>query len=146
MAAATTPQHDDPAIALADLVLQLTEDRELDEAVRYYAPGAVLEFPGGVRYGSVHDLADGARGRYRFVRKVREDFVVATRGAEQVVTCMGTLYGEDLAGNAFEDIRFVDVFRISDGLITHQLVWNDLAALGIVPSTPRHPGDRKDPS
>jgi hypothetical protein len=48
------------------------------------------------------------------------------------VTSIGTLYGENLAGTPFEGIRYVDVFVIENGLITEQMVWNDLCESGVL--------------
>jgi hypothetical protein len=42
------------------------------------------------------------------------------------------LYGENLAGVAFEGIRYVDVFVIENGLISEQMVWNDLCESGVL--------------
>ena len=39
---------------------------------------------------------------------------------------LGTLFGEWLDGTAFEGIRFIDRFQLSEGLIVRQDVWNDM--------------------
>jgi hypothetical protein len=119
---------------LVDAYLQLCEDRDLESAARYLAPGVRLQFPGGAEYRSLPEMAAGARGAYRWVRKRRDRFAVGTLDGRTTVTSIGTLYGERLDGEPFEGIRYVDVFVLdADGLITEQLVWNDLAVAGIVP-------------
>jgi len=40
-------------------------------------------------------------------------------------------HGEGMSGRPFEDIRYVDVFVIHDGLIAEQHVYNDPTAAGI---------------
>ena len=49
---------------------------------------------------------------------MRDRFVVGTEGEATVVTSIGRLYGERLDGTSFEDIRYVDVFVLRDGVIT----------------------------
>jgi hypothetical protein len=44
-----------------------------------------------------------------------------------VVYTRGTLAGEWPDGTAFGGIRFIDRFEVTDGFITRQDVWNDLA-------------------
>lgn len=131
-----------PAVHPAELVddyLQLCEDRELEAAARYLAPGVRLEFPGGEVFGSLPELVAASAGKYRWVRKHRTHFAVGEIDGQTTVTSIGTLYGEALDGSPFEGIRYVDFFVVDgDGLIREQLVWNDLAITGIVP-VPAHP-------
>lgn len=120
-------------VALVDAYLQACEDRDLDVASRALADDVVLEFPAGARYRSLGELAAAASGRYRFVRKHRDHYAVghAPDGAT-VVTSRGRLYGENLHGVAFDDVRYVDVFVLRDGRISEQHVYNDLDASGVL--------------
>lgn len=126
-----------PAVHPAELVdtyLQLCEDRDLEAAARYLAPGARLQFPGGEEFGSLAELVAASGGKYRWVRKQRSRFAVGQVEGETTVTSIGTLYGEALDGRPFEGIRYVDFFVVDeDGLIREQLVWNDLVIAGVVP-------------
>jgi hypothetical protein len=127
-------RHD--AERAVDGYLQLCEDRDLDAAARCLASGVRLEFPGGVVYRSLEEMAAASAGRYRWVRKRRERYLV---GDGSTVTSIGTLYGQRLDGTPFEGVRYVDVFVLDDaGRITEQLVWNDLAEVGIT-----HPLQRR---
>ena len=45
----------------------------------------------------------------------------------RIVYCFGTLNGEWPDGQAFSGIRFIDRFEITQGRITRQQVWNDIA-------------------
>ncbi|MEV0394408.1 MULTISPECIES: nuclear transport factor 2 family protein [Polymorphospora] len=117
---------EDPA-GLIDRYLQLCEDRELTEAGRLLAPGALIVFPGGRVFGSLTEMAAAATGRYRWVRKHRDRYLVGTEGDRICVTSLGTLYGEGNDGEPFDRIRYADVFLLQDGLITEQHVYNDLA-------------------
>lgn len=131
----TKPQH--PAAEAIDTYLQLCEDRQLDQAADYLADGVELIFPGNRSYASLQEMAQASKGRYAWVKKHRTDYSVGERttpdgNTEQVVTSIGTLYGEKLDGTSFEDIRYIDVFTVRDGLIVRQEVWNDLAESGVL--------------
>jgi len=113
-------------IAGIDAYLQLNEDRDLDGASAFLAPDATLHWPGGVTYGGLREMVAAAAGRYRWVRKHRDDYAVGTdSGGRTVVTSRGRLYGENLHGVQFDDVRYVDVFVLDAGRIVEQHVWND---------------------
>lgn len=133
-------EHPHPAATAIDTYLQLCEDRQLDEATDYLADGVQLIFPGNRTYSSLQEMAQASKGRYAWVKKQRTDYAVGERTApdgvtEQVVTSIGTLYGEKLDGSSFEGVRYIDVFTLRDGRIVRQEVWNDLAESGIVQTT-----------
>lgn len=118
--------------------LKLCEERQLDEASRFLAPGAVLRFPGGVEYHDLKELAKNAKKRYEKVRKdvTRTSVGIIPSTGASVVSVTGTLYGVDLKGKEFSGIRFSDTFTFNPtSLITEQSVFNDLAELGIVSSS-----------
>lgn len=118
--------------------LKLCEERKLDEASRFLAPDVVLRFPGGVQYHDLNELVHNAKKRYEKVSKkvtTTSVGVIPSTGAS-VVSITGTLYGVDLKGKEFNDVRFSDTFTFNPtSLITEQSVFNDLAELGIVPSS-----------
>jgi len=96
------------------------------------APNSKIEFPGGKRFNTQAEMVENAKGRYTWVRKHRDRYFVGVNGAQTTVTSIGTLYGENLAGVAFDGIRYVDVFVIENGLITEQMVWNDFCESGVL--------------
>jgi len=103
--------------------LRVMEDRDLDRARTFVAPGFQMVFPGGRRLDDLSDLLRWAGTRYRWVKK-RFDKIDRGPG---VVFVSGTLYGEWPDGTPFEGIRFIDRFAIApDGRIATQDVWNDL--------------------
>lgn len=120
-------QRDEIVKMLSDFLV-LTSERELEKASKYLAQDAELIFPGGYRYRSLQEMAEGAKGRYRWVKKRFDKWDVFPDESSGVTTAysVGTLYGEDLSGQAFEGIRFVDRFEIKDGFIQLQEVWNDM--------------------
>jgi hypothetical protein len=116
-------------VALVDRYLQLCEDREVEAASAHLSPSVRIQFPAGQVYGSLGELVAAPKS-YTWVRKMRDRLAVGTEGDATVVTSIGRLYGEKLDGTPFEDIRYVDVFVVRDGLIVEQLVWNDLSENG----------------
>lgn len=121
------------AIALVDRYLQHCEDRELDSASALWAPGPVLlEFPGAVVYHSLQELVEASRLQYSWVRKNRDEYAASVSEGQVTVTSVGRLYGENLHGIAFEDVRYIDVFTIVEAGIRSQRVWNDLSVSGVL--------------
>lgn len=124
------------AIALVDRYLQLCEDRELEAASALWGAEPIrMEFPGPVVYHSLSELVEASRLQYSWVRKHRDEYAVAVGEGADVVTSMGRLYGENLHGIEFEDVRYIDVFTIVGGAIRGQRVWNDLAVSGVLTRT-----------
>lgn len=127
-AAAPTLRGD---VALVDTYLQLCEDREIDKASTFLDSEVRLEFPGNRVHSSLKELFSAAVSDYRWVRKHRNRYFEGTNGDDSVVVSIGSLYGVDLDGQRFDNVRYIDTFVIQDGLIKEQLVWNDLAKHGI---------------
>ena len=119
-----------------DAYLQLNEDRDLDGASAFLAPGATLHWPGGVIYGGLREMVAAAAGRYRWVRKHRDQYAVGSDpSGRTVVTSRGRLYGENLHGVPFDDVRYVDVFVLDGGRIIEQHVWNDFPLTDVLERT-----------
>ena len=116
--------------------LRLCEQRDLKAAQAFLHEDAVLVFPGGRRYRSVDEMVTDAPSRYRSVTKrfATEDAWRRDSGDVGVVVT-GVLEGVDLQGRPFERVRFVDMFAVRAGRIVEQHVWNDLADLGLVPTS-----------
>ena len=72
------------------------------------------------------------RTRYQSVLKTFESIETTFKSQDASVYCYGTLQGVSLDGRPFENIRFIDRFAISNGKITQQEVWNDLAQAEVV--------------
>jgi hypothetical protein len=103
------------------------EAREIDRAQAMLGEGFAMTFPGTGPMsvaGRAHRLG---QGRYRFVTKTYEAVEAFHAEGAAVVYTRGTLAGEWPDGTAFGGIRFIDRFEVTDGFITRQDVWNDLA-------------------
>lgn len=122
-------------IEIVDEYLRLFGERRIDEAAAYLAEGALLVFPGGAQFADLSAMLEDAATRYRSVQKHRDEFFVGTRASDGATMCVssGRLYGVTLWGTPFEDVRYIDLFIIRDGLIHEQHVWNDLAETGATP-------------
>jgi len=90
--------------------------------------GFTMQFPGTAPMRTLQELIEWAKPRYRFVTKTYDGYdAMQSPGAQAIVYCRGTLSGEWPDGTAFDGIRFIDRFEITDGRITRQDVWNDIA-------------------
>ncbi|MDQ2092934.1 nuclear transport factor 2 family protein [Rhodalgimonas zhirmunskyi] len=124
---APAPARPDPA-GLVREFLSTMEARDLEKARAMLAEGFTMTFPGTGPMETLEQLIDWSRPRYKFVTKTYEGFdAMQGAGDAAVVYCRGTLQGEYLDGSAFEGIRFIDRFEVSDGKLTRQDVWNDMA-------------------
>ncbi len=111
--------------------LRVMEDRDLDRARSMLASDLVMSFP-GASYRSLDEMVGSARGRYQWVKKRVQRTESYGSDEDAVVFVSGTLYGVNLNGVPFEDVRFIDRFEVVGGLIARQEVWNDLAESGVL--------------
>ena len=133
-ASSDRPAREQSAGAI-DLVMEflgLVEARRLTEAGRFLSSEVEIVFPGGRRFASLDEQVASSAGRFRSVRKSHDSFDVAVDGDRTIVYVFGTLEGEDVEGQAFASVRFIDRFVLVDGLIRSHMVWNDLAECGVV--------------
>lgn len=107
------------------------EARDLVSAERYLAANVVMQFPGAPPMQRLSEVVEWAKTRYR--RVIKTFYAVdlcsyPSQGtAHSVVVCHGELAVEWLDGGTSTGVRFIDRFELTDGLITRQDVWNDLA-------------------
>lgn len=111
--------------------LNAVEQRDLKAAGSYLAPEVVITFPGGRTFHTLDTQIASSATRFEAVAKLIEHVDVID-GDEVVVYVFGTLQGVALSGNPFEGVRFIDRFLLTEGRITEQQVWNDLAESGVV--------------
>lgn len=126
--------HHNENIAIVDEFLQRFEARDLGAASTMMTEEPTIVFPPGRSFRSLSELAQGLSKNYNWVKKHRTHYSVGEEevSGRAVVVSRGTLYGEDLSGQPFEDIAYIDYFVIEGGLIAEQHVWNHLAAAGIM--------------
>jgi len=109
--------------------LKAMQARDLAAARKFLSDDFVMTFPGGVSFTKLEQLVDWAKPRYRSIAKTYERFDSLATAGESVVYYFGTLAGERCDGSSFSGIRFIDRFTLQNGLLTSQLVWNDLGEL-----------------
>jgi len=113
--------------------LSAMEARDLACAERYLAVNVVMQFPGAAPMQRLSEVVEWAKTRYRRVSKTFYAVDLCshpkqgTSTTHSVVVCHGELAVEWLDGSTSTGVRFIDRFELTDGLITRQDVWNDLA-------------------
>lgn len=123
------PARPDPAVLVQNFLTAM-EAREIDVAQVMLGEGFTMNFPGMPPMRTIQELIDWAKPRYRFVKKTYDGYdAMQGSGDQAIVYCRGTLSGEWPDGDAFKAIRFIDRFEITDGKITRQDVWNDIAEI-----------------
>jgi len=115
------------AAGIVRAFLAAMEARDLDQAQAMLGEGFTMTFPATAPMHTLEQLIAWAKPRYNFVRKTYETFDTCMGASGPTVYCHGTLHGEWPDGTAFEGIRFIDRFEVTDGKITKQDVWNDIA-------------------
>lgn len=108
--------------------LSAMEARELETARDMLGDGFTMTFPGKTCMRTLDELIAWSKPRYKSVAKTYDGFdALQGSGDAAIVYCRGTLKGEYNDGSRFEGIRFIDRFEITEGRITRQEVWNDMA-------------------
>jgi len=121
------PARCDPAALVRDYLTAM-QARDVRAAEAMQGEGFVMHFPGTGPMTKLQELFDWAAPRYRHLTKTYEGFeAMQGTGDAAIVYCRGTLAGEWPDGAAFDGIRFIDRFEITDNRITRQEVWNDIA-------------------
>lgn len=120
------PARSNPTQIIATYLAAM-QARELEVAQKMLGEGFVMNFPDAPGLTTLAELIAWAKPRYKFVKKTYDKFEAFQNGPVSIVYSIGTLYGEWLDGSEFSGIRFIDRFEITDGKITRQDVWNDMA-------------------
>ena len=121
------------AIDLVQTFLRTMEARDLDKAQAMMADDARIIFPNGKEFASQQEMVESAKGRYQWVKKTFDEIDhISREDGSELVYIMGTLYGVNNHGIAFEGIRYIDRFVMVDNKIIAQSVWNDLAESGVL--------------
>jgi ketosteroid isomerase-like protein len=106
--------------------LAAMEARDLEAAKAFLSTDFRMTFPGGVCFSKLEELVDWGKDRYQNITKSFDGIETANDNGEEVVFCFGTLAGSFPDGSSFQNVRFIDRFKIRDGKLCDQRVWNDL--------------------
>ena len=123
---AGAPALPEPAQIVRDY-LGAMEVRDLENAQSMLGEGFTMTFPGAAPMTTLAELIEWSKPRYNSIGKTYDSFDTCMGETGPVVYCHGSLHGEWPDGSAFEGIRFIDRFEITNGKITKQDVWNDIA-------------------
>lgn len=124
------------AAQLVRRFLDHMQERELPAAKALLAPNFTMRFPGSPEMHQLEELVEFSRGRYRNVAKTYAGVDECWTDDGATVVCFGTLHGQWMDGTAFEGIRFLDRFEVTNDRISRQDVWNDLALHMPKPANP----------
>ena len=123
------PARPDPSV-LVQRFLAAMEARDINAAQSMLGDEFTMNFPAAPPMHTLQELVNWAKPRYRFIKKTYEGYdAMQSAGDPTIVYTRGTLSGEWLDGKPFADIRFIDRFEITNGKITRQDVWNDIAEI-----------------
>lgn len=126
-----------PPVPPSEIILSYLaamEARDLERARSFLARNFTMTFPGSARFGSLDELLAWSAVRYKSISKTIGGVHEVPEEEGAVVYCMGTLAGLWPDDSPFSGIRFIDRFTLSDGKLTDQQVWNDLAEARAHPS------------
>jgi hypothetical protein len=108
---------------------RLEDDRRetVDELV---AEEAVITVPSARFEGpeATQQFLEHYNPRYHWAKKEFGRWIET----ENEAVSIGTLYGEDNNGEAFSEVRYIDVYKVNDGLIQQLDIWNDLFIEGVL--------------
>jgi len=121
----------EPRAVVEEFFERMADDDRRRTVGELFAPDAVITVP-GERFEGPESPAEMLEffgpPRYEWADKEFDRWITA---GPHVVS-LGTLYGVDSDGETFEDIRYVDVYEVREGLIRRVDIYNDLAAEGVV--------------
>ncbi|CDK41153.1 nuclear transport factor 2 family protein [Halorubrum sp. AJ67] len=119
-----------PRETVEEFFERMADPDERETVGELFADDAVVTVPGARFEGP-----DAAASFLAFLEpryeRAGKSFGRWTVDGDRVVS-QGTLHGVDNDGEGFEDVRYVDVYEVSEGTIDRLDVYNDLAVEGVV--------------
>lgn len=119
-----------PRAVVEDFFARMEDDDDRQTVGELFADDTTITLPGITFEGpdAAAEMLAWLEPRYEWAAKEFEHWIET----DQYVISQGSLYGVDNDGESFEDIRYVDIYRVEDGLIQRVDIYNDLAAVGVV--------------
>ncbi|WP_049901339.1 nuclear transport factor 2 family protein [Halococcus agarilyticus] len=117
-------------------VVEAFFDRMADDRRRtvaeLFVPDPTITLPGVTFTGenAVEEFLDHLAPRYERATRTFDRWIESG----STVVSIGTLSGVDNRSEAFEGVRYVDVYEVVDGGIERLDIWNDLLVAGVVDS------------
>lgn len=122
---------DEPRAVVEAFFGRMDDDERRSTVGELFAENAVITVPGERFDGPdapEQMLAFFGPPRYEWAAKEFDRWI--TTGPH--VVSLGTLYGVDADGDSFDQVRYVDVYEVRDGLIRRLDIYNDLTAERVV--------------
>ena len=121
----------EPRAVVEDFFDRMEDDQRRETIPELFAPSVEITVPGERFAGP--DAPEAmleffGPPRYEWAAKEFDRWI----STGPYVVSLGTLYGMDSEGAEFDDVRYVDVYEVRDGLIERLDIYNDLAATGVV--------------
>lgn len=115
---------------IGERFLRRLSESDAEGAAELFVDDPIITRPGKEFSGpeAFQRFRASADGRYREVDKEFDRWIATDTHAVST----GTLCGVDNDGDAFEGVRYVDVFEVEDGEIVRLDVWNDAVVEGVV--------------
>lgn len=120
-----------PPRAVVEEFFDRMADTDRRESIgELFTADAVITVPGDRFTGGTAASAFLAylEPRYAWAAKEFDEWIET----DDIVISVGRLYGVDNDGADFNDVRYVDLYRVIEGKIDRLDIYNDLAAVGVV--------------
>ena len=119
-----------PRAIVEEFFDRMEDDTERQTVGELFDEETTITLPGVTFRGkdAADEMLEWLEPRYEWAAKEFEHWVETN----QYVISQGSLYGVDNDGNEFAEVRYVDIYRVEDGLIQRVDIYNDLAATGVV--------------
>lgn len=121
----------EPRAVIEEFFDRMADQSRRDTIGELFAQEAVITLP-GVQFAGPEAPAEFLSfldPRYEQANKTFDRWYACGDGT---VVSVGTLYGVTNNGEQFEDVRYLDIYEVSNDRITRMDVYNDLAAEGVV--------------
>ncbi len=122
----TPARAPDQAADIVSAYLTSTNEGDLKAASCFLGNNFEMTCPGNIKFKALAEFSEWTQNRYSKVLKNILSKNVSFRGLDSTVFFHGTLSGTWHNGYDFSDVRFIDRFDVSEGLINSQEIWNDL--------------------
>ena len=99
---------------------------DLKTASRFLSNDFEMICPGSIKFKTLEEFIEWTQNQYSKILKTILSTNVSFCGRDSTVFFHGPLAGTWKNGDAFSDVRFIDRFDVSEGVINSHEIWNDL--------------------
>jgi phenylpyruvate tautomerase PptA (4-oxalocrotonate tautomerase family) len=116
----------DQADDIVSAYLTSLGEGDLKTASRFLSNDFEMICPGSIKFKTLEEFIEWTQNLYSKILKTILSTNVSFCGLDSTVFCHGPLAGTWKNGDAFSDVRFIDRFDVSEGVINSHEIWNDL--------------------